>query len=52
MDLTEEMKHYRFTFVMTEETYEDGKIVFEIGNIFEGNAAIDVYLDNVSIQKN
>jgi beta-glucanase (GH16 family) len=52
VDLTTDMTHHRITFVMTEETYADGKIVFELGNIFEGNAATNVYLDNVSIIKN
>jgi beta-glucanase (GH16 family) len=33
IDLTNEMKPYSFTFVMTEETYDNGKIVFELGNI-------------------
>jgi beta-glucanase (GH16 family) len=51
-DLTNEMKRYTFTFKMTEETYNDGKIVFELGNIADGNAATNVYLDNVSIIKN
>ncbi|MGI8385340.1 carbohydrate binding domain-containing protein [Robertmurraya sp. P23] len=52
LDLTTEMKRYYFTFVMSEETYEDGKIVFELGNILEGNATTNVTLDNVSIQQN
>ncbi|MBT2662838.1 carbohydrate binding domain-containing protein [Bacillus sp. ISL-45] len=52
VDLTTEMVHHSVTFVMTEETYADGKIVFELGNILEGNAATNVYLDNVSITKN
>ncbi|MBT2693516.1 carbohydrate binding domain-containing protein [Bacillus sp. ISL-55] len=52
IDLTTEMKTYTFTFAMTEETFNDGKIVFELGNILEGNAATNVYLDNVSIIKN
>jgi beta-glucanase (GH16 family) len=51
-DLTNEMKPYTITFVMTEATYNDGKIVFELGNIADGNAATNVYLDNVSIIKN
>jgi len=52
IDLTTEMIQHSFTFVMTEETYEDGKMVFELGNILDGNAATNVYLDNVSITKN
>jgi len=51
-DLTEEMKRYTIHFVMNQETYNDGKIVFELGNIADGNVATNVYLDNVSIIKN
>ncbi|MFC7373414.1 carbohydrate binding domain-containing protein [Fictibacillus iocasae] len=35
-DLTGEMKRHSFTFVMNEETYNDGKLVFELGNIEGG----------------
>ncbi len=52
VDLTSEMKTYSYTFVMNEATYADGKIVFELGNILDGNAATNVYLDNVRITKN
>ncbi|WP_423409179.1 carbohydrate binding domain-containing protein [Heyndrickxia sp. MSNUG] len=52
IDLTSEKKQYTITFVMNEETYNDGKIVFELGNINGGNAATNVYLDNVTIIKN
>lgn len=52
IDLTTEMTRYSFTFVMNEETYDDGKIVFELGNILDGNAATNIYLDNISIQQN
>jgi beta-glucanase (GH16 family) len=52
VDLTSEMQTYSFNFVMNEATYADGKIVFELGNILDGNAATNVYLDNVSIIKN
>lgn len=52
IDLTTQMARYSFTFVMNEETYDDGKIVFELGNILDGNAATNIYLDNISIQKN
>jgi hypothetical protein len=52
IDLTPEMARYSFTFVMDEETYDDGKIVFELGNILDGNAATNIYLDNISIQQN
>ncbi|WP_442598665.1 carbohydrate binding domain-containing protein [Neobacillus sp. D3-1R] len=51
-DLTNEMKTYSFTFDMLEESYDDGKLVFELGNIVDGNAATNVYLDNIVIQKN
>jgi beta-glucanase (GH16 family) len=52
INLTTELKRYTYTFVMNEATYADGKIVFELGNILDGNAATNVYLDNVSITKN
>lgn len=52
VDLTSEMKPYSFTFVMDEETYDDGKIVFELGNIAGGNASTNIYIDNISITKN
>ena len=51
-DLTSEIKRYSFTFIMTEDTFSDGKIVFELGNIAGGNAATTVYLDNINISKN
>ncbi|MGG5252205.1 carbohydrate binding domain-containing protein [Neobacillus sp. SM06] len=51
-DLTSEMKRFSFTFTMMEETFSDGKIVFELGNISGGNAATAVYLDNVRVTKN
>jgi beta-glucanase (GH16 family) len=51
IDLTSEKRQYTITFVMNEETYNDGKIVFELGNIADGDAATNVYLDNVSIIK-
>jgi hypothetical protein len=51
-DLTNEMKPYSFTFHMSEESYDDGKMVFELGNIVNGNAVTDVYLDNIVIQEN
>lgn len=52
VDLTSEMNPYSFTFVMDEETYDDGKIVFELGNIAGGNASTNIYIDNISITKN
>jgi LPXTG-motif cell wall-anchored protein len=48
-DLTSQMKTFTYSFEMNEETFNDGKIVFELGNIQDGNAATTVYLDNVSI---
>ncbi|WP_246944893.1 carbohydrate binding domain-containing protein [Bacillus pinisoli] len=50
-DLTSEMKTYTVTFTMTEETYQDGKLVFELGNIANGNAATNVFIDNVRVVK-
>ncbi len=52
IDLTTEMTRYSFTLDMKEPTFDDGKIVFELGNILDGNAVTNVYLDNVSITKN
>ena len=52
INLTTDMKPYSFNFVMNEATYADGKIVFELGNIVDGNTATNVYLDNVRITKN
>ena len=51
-DLTNVMKRFSFTITITEDTFSDGKIVFELGNIAGGNAATAVYFDNVSITKN
>ncbi|WP_280846805.1 carbohydrate binding domain-containing protein [Mesobacillus selenatarsenatis] len=48
-DLTNEMQTFTYSFEMTEDTFNDGKIVFELGNIQDGNAATTVFLDNVSI---
>lgn len=50
-DLTNEMKTYTVTFTMAEDTYHDGKLVFELGNIADGNAATNVYIDNVTVVK-
>ncbi|GAM14428.1 hypothetical protein SAMD00020551_2579 [Mesobacillus selenatarsenatis SF-1] len=36
---------------MTEETFDDRKIVFELGNILDGNAATNVFLNNVKHHK-
>jgi beta-glucanase (GH16 family) len=52
VELTSEMKQYSYTFVMNEATFNDGKIVFELGNISDGNAATNVFIDNVTITKN
>ncbi|WP_041968346.1 carbohydrate binding domain-containing protein, partial [Mesobacillus selenatarsenatis] len=32
-DLTNEMQTFTYSFEMTEDTFNDGKIVFELGNI-------------------
>ncbi|MGV2939603.1 carbohydrate binding domain-containing protein [Mesobacillus sp. LC4] len=48
-DLTNEMQTFTYSFEMTEDTFNDGKMVFELGNIQDGNAATTVFLDNVSI---
>ncbi len=49
-DLTNEMTTYSYTFEMTEQSFDDGKLVFELGNIEGGNAATKIYLDNISIE--
>lgn len=51
INLTTEMTRYSFTFIMEDETFDDGKIVFELGSILDENALTTVYLDNVNIQK-
>lgn len=51
VDLTDTMKEYNFQFTMNEDTYDNGKIVFELGNIGDPNAVKNVYLDDISIQK-
>ncbi|AGB40278.1 beta-glucosidase-like glycosyl hydrolase [Halobacteroides halobius DSM 5150] len=48
-DLTTEMKNYKFRFTMKEESYDDAKLTFELGQITDGSAATTVYLDNVRI---
>ena len=51
-DLTSDYQTFTYSFTMNEDTYNDGKMVFELGNIADGNAATTVYLDNVSITQN
>ena len=50
-DLTDNMQEFDFDFIMNEDTYDNGKIVFEIGNVIGGNAATNVYIDDVAINK-
>ncbi|MGM7684501.1 family 16 glycosylhydrolase [Cytobacillus sp. Hm23] len=49
IDLTTDMQTFTYSFQMTEQTYTNGKVVFELGNIEGGNAPTTVYIDNVSI---
>ncbi len=48
-DLGTEMQRYSVSFEMAEATYDNGKLVFELGNIAGGNAATTVYIDNVAV---
>jgi beta-glucanase (GH16 family) len=50
-DLTDNMQEYNFQFTMNEDTYDNGKMVFEIGNVTGGNATTNVYIDDVAINK-
>ena len=47
--LTPEMKNYQFEFTMTEESYDDAKLTFELGQIAENSAATTVQIDDVTI---
>ncbi len=47
--LTPEMKSYQFEFTMTEETYDDAKLTFELGQVTEESAATTVQIDDVTI---
>lgn len=49
--LTDNMKEYNFDFIMNEDTYDNGKMVFEFGNVTGGNATTNVYIDDVAINK-
>ena len=49
--LSTDMQTYQFEFTMNEATYNDGKLVFELGNVAGENIVTTVYLDNVSIQE-
>ncbi len=44
-----EMETYGFEFSMTEESYDDAKLTFELGNIEGGNAKTTVYFDNIKV---
>ncbi|MDP5275154.1 carbohydrate binding domain-containing protein [Chengkuizengella axinellae] len=51
IELSTEMQTYTFTFTMNEASYDNGKIVFELGAI-DGEAVTgDVFFDNISIIK-
>ncbi|RSK25917.1 glycosyl hydrolase family protein [Bacillus sp. HMF5848] len=45
------MKAYNFTFTMTEETFNNGKIVFELGTINGDTTTTTVTIDNVNVVK-
>jgi len=55
VDLTTEMQRYSYIFTMTQETNENGKVLFEMGTV-PGTVGTDnlittIYLDNVDIQE-
>ncbi len=49
VDLTTEMETYEVIFTMTQETNENGSVLFEMGTVGEENHITTVYLDNVII---
>ena len=46
------MKTYSFTFIMSQPTYDNGKIVFEVGKIDLSDTTFDghIYFDNIQIE--
>lgn len=50
-DLTNTMQEYVYEFRMAEPTYDNGKIVFEAGNVAGGNAATNIFIDDVAVNK-
>ncbi|NBI30307.1 carbohydrate binding domain-containing protein [Chengkuizengella marina] len=51
VQLNDELQTYQFTFTMNEASYDNGKIVFELGPIDGEAVAGDVYFDNLSIKR-
>jgi beta-glucanase (GH16 family) len=51
VDLSDTMTEYNFEFTMNEPTYDNGKLVFEVGNVAGGNAVTNVYIDDVVLTK-
>lgn len=51
-NLTSEMQHFEFVFTMTQETNDNGAMIFEFGTVpgEEDNYLTTVYLDNVVIE--
>ncbi len=50
IDLTTDMTTYSFSFTVGEDTCDTIKIVFEVGNVTDGNAApVVIYLDDVTL---
>lgn len=52
INLTPDMKTYTFTFTMEQPTYDNGKIVFEVGNVVKGDSSYsgNIIFDNISIE--
>lgn len=49
--LTDTMQEFTYEFTMNEATYNNSKIVFEAGNVTDGNAATNIYIDDVAVNK-
>lgn len=51
IDLTTTEQQYTYIFTVTEATESAIKLVFEVGNIADGGAVTDIYLDDISIRE-
>ena len=50
IDIATTEQQYTYIFTVTEPTYDNIKMVFEVGNVAGGAAVTDIYLDDISIQ--
>jgi len=50
IDITTTEQQYTYVFTVTEATYDNIKLVFEVGNVAGGAAVTDIYLYDISIQ--